>query len=68
MDEVVRLVSYDGTIAAQCLRMAALSVVRPVAASQIDQGSSDQSGPAAGADNSSYLLPGPGVPHEKMGA
>ena len=35
VDEVVRLVSYDNTMAAQCLRVAGLALIRHGAAAQI---------------------------------
>jgi len=68
LDEVVRLVSYDGTIAAQCLRLAGSPLFGMSQPPQIDQGSGAQPRPASRRNHTSHLLPGAGVPRKKMGA
>jgi HDOD domain len=64
VDEVVRLVSYDNTIAGQCLRLAG----SPLFGLAQYQGSRHYPRPASRRDHSSHLLPGAGFPRNKVGA
>ena len=68
VDEVVRLVSYDNTIAAQCLRVAGSPLFGLAQSPKSIKGAVHQPGAASGRNHSSHLLPGAGLPREKVGA
>ena len=68
VDEVVRLVSYDSTIAAQCLRVASSPLFGVARPPKSIKGAVMSLGLRRVRNHSSHLLPGTGFPGEEVGA
>ena len=68
LEEVVKLVSYDNTIAAQCLRVASSPLFGLAQVTRIHQGGGAHSGITQGRDYIAHLLSGTGLPQGELGS